>query len=61
MKNEGAREVTLYRLYFRRSGAANFVVSGRMWPKLKLIQPFMFVFIPAKKRKIHLKMKALEW
>ena len=68
MKNEGARVVidwyqtghNIIQLYFRRSKAAN-SVGGWIWPKIKLIQTFWVSLLPAKKRKIHSKMKVLEW
>ena len=36
---------------FRRSRAANSIVSGGIWPKFKLIQAFMHVLITCKYEK----------
>ena len=42
IKNEGARVLTrLYVFFFRRSRAANSLVSGRIMPKFEFIQAFM--------------------
>ena len=37
-----------WRRFFRRSRAANSIVSGGIWPKFKLIQAFMHVLITCK-------------
>ena len=37
--------------FFRRSRAANSIVSGGIWPKFKLIQAFMHVLITCKYEK----------
>ena len=47
-------------LFFRCSKTANSIVDGKMWPKLKLIQAFMVVLVPARMMKINFKMKTLE-
>ena len=61
IKNVGAREViTLIIDFFRCSWAANSKVSDGIFPKFKLIQTFM-VLLPVRMKKIHPKMKALEW
>ena len=40
----------------------NSVAGNEIWPKLKAIQAFIvFSVLPARMRKIHSKMKALEW
>ena len=46
-------------LYFRHSRAANSIVGGQVWPKIKLIKALIVVLIPARMMKIHPKMKAL--
>ena len=43
-----ATEKKWWRLFFRRSRAANSIVSGGIWPKFKLIQAFMHVLITCK-------------
>ena len=40
-----------WRQFFRRSRAANSIVSGGIWPKFKLIQAFMHVLITCKYEK----------
>ena len=40
-----------WRRFFRRSRAANSIVSGGIWPKIKLIQAFMHVLITCKYEK----------
>ena len=40
-----------WRRFFRRSRAANSIVSGGIWPKFKLIQAFMHVLITCKYEK----------
>ena len=41
--------------YFRRSRAANSVVSGPIWPKFKLVRDFMHVLITCKYKKDRIK------
>ena len=41
-------EIKWWLLFFRRSKAANSVVSGWIWPKSKLIQAFMYVLVTCK-------------
>ena len=49
MKSEHARVVkTLNSYTFRCSRAANSVVGGQVWPKIKLIQAFMVVLVTCK-------------
>ena len=44
MKNECARMSSHYTaIYFRHSRAANFIVGGPMWPKIKLIKALIVV------------------
>ena len=50
-----------YKLYFRRSKAANSVAGGWVWPKIKLIQTFMGVLVTCKNKEGQFKMKVLEW
>ena len=38
----------IIQLYFRCSRAANSVVGGCVWPKIKLIQAFMVVLVTCK-------------
>ena len=59
IKNEGARVVT--RRFFRCSRAAYSEVNDGILPKFKLIQAFMVGLLPARMKKIHPKMTALEW
>ena len=40
---------------FRRSRAANSIVSGPIWPKLKLLQDFMHVLVTCKYKKNRIK------
>ena len=54
IKNEGARVLTRL-LFFRRSRAANSVVSGGIMPKFKLIQALMVVLVTCKNEKDHIK------
>ena len=46
-------------LYFRPSMAANSIVGGQVWLKIKLIEALIVVLTPARMMKIHPKMKAL--
>ena len=46
-----ATEKKWWRRFFRRSRAANSIVSGGIWPKFKLIQAFMHVLITCKYEK----------
>ena len=46
--------------FFRRSKAANSVVSGRIIPKFELIQAFIVVLITCKNEEDPIKMEALE-
>ena len=49
MKNEGTRVVTaVYIEFFRRSMAADSVVSSGICPKFKCIQGLMFVYVTCK-------------
>ena len=48
IKNEGARVLTRYMLFFRRSRAANSEVSGGILPKVKIIKAFMVVLVTCK-------------
>ena len=41
--------------FFRRSRAANSVVSGRIWPKFELIQDFMHVLVTCKYKEDRIK------
>ena len=50
-----------YKLYFRRSKAANSVAGGLVLPKIKLIQTFMGVLVTCKNKEDQFKMKVLEW
>ena len=45
---------------FRRSRAANSIVSGGIWPKFKLIQAFMHVLITCKYEKDPIKKNSRE-
>ena len=46
-----ATEKKWWHRFFRRSRAANSIVSGGIWPKFKLIQAFMHVLITCKYEK----------
>ena len=48
IKNEGARVLTRYDIFFRRSRANNSEVSGGILPKFGLIQAFIVVLITCK-------------
>ena len=49
MKNEHTRGVKKLNSYtFRHSRAANSVVGGQVWPKIKLIQAFMVALVTCK-------------
>ena len=37
--------------FFRRSRAANSVVSGPIWPKFELVRDFMYVLVTSKGKK----------
>ena len=41
--------------------AGNFVVSGRIWLKFKLIQAYMRGLVSCKNEDVSIKMKALQW
>ena len=43
--------------FFRRSRAANSVVSGPIWPKFELIRDFMHVLVNCKYKKDRIKNK----
>ena len=47
--------------FFRRSRAANSIVSGGNWPKFKLIQAFMHVLITASMKRIRSKTAKKTW
>ena len=49
INSNGEKAVTS--IFFRRSRAANSIVSGGIWPKFKLIQAFMHVLITCKYEK----------
>ena len=52
IKNEGERVLTrLFVVFFRRSRAANSVVSSGIMPKFKLNQAFMVVLVTCKNEK----------
>ena len=61
IKNEQASMETpifplqVYGKFFRRSRAANFVVSGLIWPKFELIRDFMHVLVTCKYKKDRIK------
>ena len=61
IKNERASMVTQFSHYksmgkfFRRSRAANSVVSGPIWPKFELVQHFMHVRVTCKYKKDRIK------
>ena len=61
IKNEEASMATPFSHYkpmgdfFRRSRAANSVVSGPIWPKFKLIRDFMHVLVTCKYKKDRIK------
>ena len=60
MKNERASMETAVSHYksgnfFRRSRAANSVVSGPIWPKCKLVRDFMHVLVTCKYKKDRIK------
>ena len=54
IKNERSSMETAFSHYksmgkfFRRSSAANSVVSGPIWPKFKLVRDFMHVLVTCK-------------
>ena len=45
----------VYGRYFRRSRAANSVVSGPIWPKFELIRDFMHVLVTCKYKEDRIK------
>ena len=47
--------------FFRRSRAANSVVSGPIWPKFDLVQDFMHVLVTCKYKKIGSKATEKRW
>ena len=56
IKNEQASMETAFSHYksmgfFRRSRAANSVVSGPIWPKFELVREFMHVLVTCKYKK----------
>ena len=51
-KNEG---VNIINQFFRRTRAVNFVSSGRICPKFKLIQAFMPVHVTCKNKEDEIK------
>ena len=60
IKNERASMETpishyIYGKNFRRSRAANFVVSGPIWPKFELVRDFMHVLVICKYKKDRIK------
>ena len=50
IKNEGARVLTIYGVFFRRSRANNSEVSGGILPKFELIQAFIVVLVTCKNK-----------
>ena len=54
IENEQARMETAFshyksmEIFFRRSRAANSVVSGPIWPKFELVRDFMHVLVACK-------------
>ena len=62
IKNEGVRLVTtLFIDICTRSRAANSEVSDGILSKFEPIQASWLTLLPARMKKIHWKMKALEW
>ena len=63
MKNEDARvhNNIIQLLYFRHSRAVNSVAGGWVWQKSNSFKLLWKPLIPARMRKIHSKMKVLEW
>ena len=57
IKNEHASMETSFSHYnfFRRSRAANSVVSGQIWPKFELVRDLMHVLITCKYKKDQIK------
>ena len=60
IKNEQASMETPFTHYksekfFRRSRAANSVVSGPIWPKFELVRDFMYVLVTYKYKKDRIK------
>ena len=67
IKNEQASMETpfspllVYGKYFRRSRAANSVVSSPIWPKFKLVREFMHVLVTSKYKKDRIKATEKRW
>ena len=61
IKNEGARVVTTLYSYILDSQRQLTVAGGWVGRKIKLIQILWKSLLPAKMRKIHSKMRVLEW
>ena len=63
MKNEGARVVTTLYSYILDAQVQLTVVGGRLWWIIKLnrAQVLWVSLLPTRMRKIHSKMKVLEW
>ena len=56
IKNERASiETAFYGKFFRRSRAANSLVSGPIWPKFNLVRDFMHVLVTCKYKKDRIK------
>ena len=54
-------EIKCWLQFFRRSKAANSVVSGWIWPKSKLIQAFMYVLVTCIMKMIRSKTAKKTW
>ena len=60
IKNERASMETAFPIislweFFRRSRAANSVVSGLIWPKFELVRDFIYVLVTCKYEKDRIK------
>ena len=49
--------IRIWEYFFRRSRAANSVVSGSIWPKFELVRDFMHVLVTCKYKKDRIKKK----
>ena len=56
-----ALEWSHYTAIFYTLNAANSVVGGQVWLKIKLIKAFMVFLVTCRNERVHLKMKMLEW
>ena len=61
VRKNSIKHERLLNIVFRSSLTANSVVNGRTWPKFELTQALCMSSLPARMKKIQLRMKSLEW